>query len=98
MRHRNLAMLIGLSLLWGAIGFVGVALLVGAQPEGKVLGALAVVGMAFCYGLGGLLTGRHLKPVQPIVVAFASCLIATLVWLPVGIAQAPGHAPGWKVV
>src|SRR5438093_6367036 len=55
-----------------AIGFVGVALLVGAQPEGKVLGALAVVGMAFCYGVGGLLSGRYLKPVQPVVVAFAS--------------------------
>jgi drug/metabolite transporter (DMT)-like permease len=38
------------------VGFVGVALLVGAQPQGKVLGALAVVGMAFCYGLGGLLS------------------------------------------
>ena len=37
------------------IGFVGVAVLVGAQPEAKVLGALAVVGMALCYGAGGLL-------------------------------------------
>ena len=40
----------GTRLLGVAVGFVGVALLVGAQPEGKVLGALAVVGMAFCYG------------------------------------------------
>src|SRR6478609_6555302 len=37
------------------IGFVGVALLVGAQPEGQILGALAVVGMAVCYAAGGLL-------------------------------------------
>src|SRR5689334_4237285 len=80
------------------VGFVGVALLVGAQPEGKVLGALAVVGMAFCYGLGGLLTGRYLKPVTPMVVSFASCLIATLVWLPVGVAEAPGSLPGWKTI
>src|SRR5204863_3020502 len=36
----------GLKLLGVAVGFVGVALLVGAQPQGKVLGALAVVGMA----------------------------------------------------
>src|ERR671922_2128775 len=50
-------------LLGVAVGFVGVALLVGAQPEGKVLGALAVVGMAFCYGIGGLLTGRHVSAV-----------------------------------
>jgi len=88
----------GTRLLGVAVGFVGVALLVGAQPEGKVLGALAVVGMAFCYGVGGLLTGRYLKPAQPIVVALASTTVATLVWLPVGVAQAPGHTPGWKTI
>ena len=88
----------GMRLVGVAVGFVGVALLVGAQPEGKVLGALAVVGMAFCYGLGGLLTGRYLKPAQPVVVSFASTAIATLVWLPVGIAQAPAHMPGWKTI
>jgi drug/metabolite transporter (DMT)-like permease len=88
----------GTPLLGVAIGFVGVALLVGAQPEGKVLGALAVVGMAFCYGVGGLLTGRYLKGVQPVVVAFASTAVATLVWLPVGVAEAPGETPGWKTI
>src|SRR4051812_45699689 len=88
----------GIRLAGVAIGFVGVALLVGAQPEGKVLGALAVVGMAFCYGVGGLMTGRYLKPAQPVVVAFASTAIATLVWLPVGVAQAPSELPGWKTI
>jgi drug/metabolite transporter (DMT)-like permease len=88
----------GVPLLGVAIGFVGVALLVGAQPEGKVLGALAVVGMAFCYGVGGLVTGRYLKTATPMVVAFASTAIATLVWLPVGVAQAPTQMPGWKTI
>ena len=88
----------GVRLLGVGVGFVGVALLVGAQPQGKVLGALAVVGMAFCYGLGGLLTGRYLKPAQPVVVSFASTAIATLVWLPVGVAQAPSEMPGWKTI
>ena len=88
----------GVRLLGVGVGFLGVALLVGAQPEGKALGALAVVGMAFCYGLGGLLTGRYLKPAQPVVVSFASTAIATLVWLPVGIAQAPSEMPGWKTI
>jgi drug/metabolite transporter (DMT)-like permease len=81
-----------------AIGFIGVALLVSAQPQGKVLGALAVVGMAFCYGVGGLLTGRYLRQVTPFVVALASTGISTLAILPVGIAQAPHDVPGWKVV
>jgi drug/metabolite transporter (DMT)-like permease len=88
----------GVPLLGVAIGFVGVALLVGAQPEGKVLGALAVVGMAFCYGVGGLLTGRYLSGPRPFVVALASTWIATLVWLPVGIAEAPSSMPGWKTI
>jgi drug/metabolite transporter (DMT)-like permease len=81
-----------------AIGFVGVAFLVSAQPQGKVLGALAVVGMAFCYGIGGLLAGRHLRTVPPHVVALASTGVSTLAILPVGIAQAPHHVPGWKVI
>src|SRR3977135_3509486 len=42
----------GLRLVGVGIGFVGVALLVGAQPHGKVLGAFAVVGMALCYAVG----------------------------------------------
>jgi drug/metabolite transporter (DMT)-like permease len=88
----------GVRLLGVAVGFVGVALLVGAQPEGKVLGALAVVGMAFCYGVGGLLAGRYLNRVRPIVVALASTSIATLVWLPVGVVEAPHQVPGWKVI
>src|SRR3954468_1437670 len=86
----------GSRLVGVAVGFVGVALLVGAQPEGKVLGALAIVGMAFCYGLGGLMTGRYLKPAQPIVVAFASTAIATLAVLPAGVAEAPSRMPSWE--
>jgi drug/metabolite transporter (DMT)-like permease len=54
--------------------------------------------MAFCYGVGGLLTGRYLREVRPVVVALASTSIATLVWLPVGVVEAPRHAPGWKVI
>ena len=81
-----------------ALGFVGVSFLVSAQPQGKVLGALAVVGMALCYGVGGLLAGRHLRAVPPFVVALASTAVSTLAILPVGIAEAPHHVPGWKTV
>ena len=88
----------GLRLAGVGIGFVGVALLVGAQPHGKVLGALAVCGMAFCYAVGQLLAGRHLRQVQPPVVAFATTAVAAIVASPFGIAQAPGHTPGWKTI
>lgn len=88
----------GIRLAGIAIGFVGVALLVSAQPEGKALGALAVVGMAFCYGLGGLLVNRHLTRVRPPVVALAATTVSALVALPFGLAQAPHRVPDWKTI
>jgi drug/metabolite transporter (DMT)-like permease len=88
----------GLRLLGTAIGFVGVALLVSAQPNGKVLAALAVVGMAFGYAVGGLLMGRHLGGVRPLVIALSSTSVSALVLAPAGIAQTPGHMPGWKTI
>src|SRR4030088_2818669 len=88
----------GLRLLGVAVGFVGVAVLVGAQPHGKMFGALAVCGMAVCYAVGQLFAGRHLGEVKPPVVALATTGIAALAALPAGIAQAPHHAPHWKTI
>jgi drug/metabolite transporter (DMT)-like permease len=88
----------GLRLAGVLLGFVGVALLVGAQPQGQILGALAVVGMATFYAIGGLLAGRYLREATPMVVALGTCLVATLVVLGPGIAQAPDHVPGWKPI
>jgi drug/metabolite transporter (DMT)-like permease len=79
----------GLRLVGLAIGFVGIALLVGAQPQGKLLAALAVVAMALCYAIGTLLAGRHLRGTPPLVVALASTAVSTLAALPAGISQAP---------
>src|SRR5215831_17277914 len=83
------ARVVGLRLVGLGIGFVGVALLVGAQPEGKLLAALAVVAMALCYAIGTLIAGRHLRGTPPLVVALASTSVSTLAVLPVGIVQAP---------
>ena len=79
------------------VGFVGVALLVGAQPHGKVLGALAVVGMALCYARRAACSrGRHLAALPPLVVALGTTAVAALAALPAGIAQAPHDVPSWK--
>ena len=88
----------GRPLVGVGIGFAGVALLVGAQPEGKILGALAVVGMAICYAVGGLLVRRHLGTARPQVVAFGTSAVAALLVLPAGVAQAPSTFPGWKTI
>src|SRR5262249_59180032 len=47
---------------------------------------------------GGLLIGRHLRHVEPIVIGLTSCFIAAAVALPPGIAQAPDTWPGWEPV
>ncbi|HEV8098302.1 MAG TPA: DMT family transporter, partial [Gaiellaceae bacterium] len=82
----------GLRLVGLGIGFVGVALLVGDQPHGKLLAALAVVAMALCYAIGTLLAGRYLRGTPPLVVALASTAVSTLAVLPIGAAQAPSEA------
>jgi drug/metabolite transporter (DMT)-like permease len=89
---------VGAQLVGVAVGFFGVALLVGAQPGGKLLGALAVVGMAVCYALGGLLTRRLLGGVKPETIALGTALAAAIAVSPVGIARAPSPAPSAGVV
>ena len=88
----------GRNLVGVAVGFVGVALLVGAQPQAKILGALAVVGMATCYAAGGLLARHHLSEVRPQAVALGTTLIAAIAMVPTGIAFAPHHVPGWQPI
>jgi drug/metabolite transporter (DMT)-like permease len=83
----------GARLVGIAIGFVGVALLVGAQPEARILGALAVVGMAICYACGGLLTKHYLSEASPKVVALGTTAVAVIALSPAGLAQAPDGAP-----
>jgi drug/metabolite transporter (DMT)-like permease len=80
------------------VGFVGVAVLVGDQPHAKLLGALAVVGMALCYGAGGLLAKRHLAGTSPKVVALGTSAVAAALALPLGVAQAPSTFPGWEAI
>jgi drug/metabolite transporter (DMT)-like permease len=88
----------GARLIGVALGFVGVAVLIGAQPHAKILGALAVVGMALCYAAGGLLTRRHLTGARPHVIALGTSAVAAVAVLPAGIVQAPHDTPAAKTV
>ena len=79
------------------LGLAGVALVVGVesvQSLEEFLGALAMIGAAFFYGLSGFVVkGRygHLAAVQT---SWISVTIAGLITLPAGIATTPGHTPG----
>jgi drug/metabolite transporter (DMT)-like permease len=80
-----------------AVGFAGVALLVGGRPSGQIAAALAVVFSALCYAAAGLYAGRKLRGVSPLVTALGTLTAATLATLPIGLLQLPTHMTGWKV-
>jgi drug/metabolite transporter (DMT)-like permease len=88
----------GLRLVGVLVGFVGVALLVGAQPSGDVLAALAVVLPAACAALGIRAGAARPAGPPPLAVAFGNVLVATIAAAPLGAIQAPGHMPGWKAI
>jgi drug/metabolite transporter (DMT)-like permease len=88
----------GLRLIGVVIGFLGVMLLVGAQPSGDVLSALAVLFTALCYAGSALYAGARLSNAPPIVTSLGTLVIATLTTLPLGVAQLPGHVPSWEAI
>jgi drug/metabolite transporter (DMT)-like permease len=80
------------------VGFGGVALLVGAQPSGDVVSALAVTFSALCYAAAAIFSARTLERVPPLVTALAALTFAALALLPFALLQLPAHFPGWEVV
>jgi len=88
----------GVRLIGVMIGFLGVVLLVGAQPRGDVLSALAVLLTALCYAASALYAGARLSDAPSMLTSFGTLAIATVTTLPLGLAQLPGEAPSWKVI
>lgn len=80
------------------IGFAGVLLLVGAQPRGDVVSALAVLLTALCYSASALYAGVRLADAPPLVTSFGTLAIATLTTLPLGVAQLPDEVPSWQAI
>ena len=78
------------------VGFAGVALLLGSPGGGGILAALAVVLAAFCYACGATFASRKLSGVDPLVIGAGSCVVATVVAAPLGLAHLPATVPGWK--
>jgi drug/metabolite transporter (DMT)-like permease len=90
-QRANRAQLAGL-----AVGFVGVALLVGQERGGELLGALAVVGTATCYAFSVLFAGRWTRDVPPLQLSIGQLGAATVLIAPFGLAQLPHSVPTWK--
>jgi drug/metabolite transporter (DMT)-like permease len=88
----------GARLVGVLIGFLGVVLLVGLQPEGDVLSALAVLVTAAFYAGSVLYAGARLQRTPAISTSIGTLVVATVVSMPLGVAQLPGQAPSWKAV
>jgi drug/metabolite transporter (DMT)-like permease len=81
------------------LGFAGVAALVGFEVGGGDVGAvLAVAVVVVCYAVGPLILSRWLSHLPGLGVITMSLAITALVYLPLGLAQAPSSWPSTKVV
>ena len=81
------------------LGFAGVAALVGFDVGGGDTGAVvAVAVVAVCYAVGPLILSRWLSHLPGLGVITISLALTALVYLPLGVAQAPSSWPSAKVV
>lgn len=80
------------------VGFAGVALLVGAQPSGDVVAALAVAGVGLSYACASLVTSRWLSDVSPFVATLGMFVLTAVVAIPVSVPRLPDEVPGAGVV
>jgi drug/metabolite transporter (DMT)-like permease len=89
----------GRRLLGLLVGFAGVAALVGFEVGGGDAGAVvAVATVAVCYAVGPLVLSRWLGHLPGLGVITASLAVTAVVYLPVGIAQAPSSWPSSDTV
>jgi drug/metabolite transporter (DMT)-like permease len=80
------------------VGIGGVAALVGldiGSIDGLALGAIALVVVG--YAIGPLILSRHLAQVPAMGVLVVSLALTAVLYLPVGIVQAPDHWPAGRV-
>jgi drug/metabolite transporter (DMT)-like permease len=81
------------------VGIGGVAALVGldlGSVDALAMGAIALVAVG--YAVGPVILTRSLAHLPGLGVVVASLALSTVLYLPVGIAQAPAHWPSAKVM
>ena len=77
-----------------AVGFLGVAALVGLNVSGGDLVAAGEVGLvAVCYAIGPLIVARRLSNVPSIGVVAISMVLPAIAYAPLGLTHLPGAIP-----
>jgi drug/metabolite transporter (DMT)-like permease len=83
------------------VGLGGVALVVGVESISSLdqfLGAMAMIGAAACYALGGFVVKMRYGRLASMQTSFVSLSVTALLTLPLAIATAPSQAPGLGAV
>jgi drug/metabolite transporter (DMT)-like permease len=91
----------GLRLVGIFLGFLGVGVLTGLQPEGggwAVAGTLAVVAAAACYAVSNLYASSRFSQVSPFVVVTGSSVAGAIMLTPLALFQLPGEMPSGEAV
>jgi drug/metabolite transporter (DMT)-like permease len=86
----------GVRLVGVAVGFVGVALLVGVQSGDDLVAALAVIGVALCYAGSVLFAGVTVKGIPPLQVSIGQVSCAAVLIFPFALTQVPESSPPAK--
>jgi drug/metabolite transporter (DMT)-like permease len=97
-RHERVT---GLRAFGLVLGILGVAVLVGVDPQGGwagAIGTLAVILASISYAAGSLYSQHKLGDSSGLLVSTASVLWGTVAILPFGIAQGPGGVPSWEAI
>ncbi len=76
-----------------AVGFVGVALLVGVQRSADLTAALAVIGTALCYAASVLYAGRTVRDLPPLHASIGQLGCAAVFVTPLALLQLPDDVP-----
>ncbi len=85
------------------VGLAGVGALVGFEVKADDLGSvLALLVVAVCYAVGPMILSRWLSHLPGLGVIAASLVLSAVIYLPFGLAQAPGEWPSaeavWSVI
>jgi drug/metabolite transporter (DMT)-like permease len=79
------------------LGLVGVALVVGVESvssTGELLGALAMIGAAACYGVSGFVIKAHYGHLGAMQISLVSFTATCVMTLPAAVATWPSEMPG----
>ena len=101
MRFQHSERLRGVRLFGVLLGFVGVAVLAGFQPEGgwlAVTGTLAASAAALSYAISNLFTQRRYGETQPLVLVTAASLAGATLLAPLALLQLPDSVPSGRAL